>query len=186
VRGNFGWSSFKQYITPASIQNPNNLWELGGQNDNGALALGASGKGSVFLNGSWQFNVSGLYQGPWGVVLGANLFGRQGYPNPYYVRVYTSDVAFTRANILIGQVDTYRYPNVYELDMRLEKTFQIGPVQVIPAVELFNVANGGAVLQRYQQTGIYRDGVFTQDGPFNQILELQSPRIVRMGLRVNF
>ena len=44
LRGNFGWNSFRQYLTSASIQNPNNLaetWIDGiGPNDNGGLANG--------------------------------------------------------------------------------------------------------------------------------------------------
>ena len=80
-------------------------------------------------------------------------------------------------------MDTYRYDDVYELDMRLAKTFNIGGVTIIPAVELFNVANSGTVLQRYQRTGTFRSttGDFTQSQFFNQILEVQSPRIVRLG-----
>ena len=55
----------------------------------------------------------------------------------------TPRASATRYSILIDQVDTYRYDNVYELDLRLAKTFQIGGVTVIPAAELFNVANSG-------------------------------------------
>ncbi len=195
VRANFGWNSFKQYLGAGSIQDPNNLWgsfEQGtGQNDNGGLAVGWSSKDSVFINASWQFNVNALYQGPWGLALGANFFGRQGYPNPYYVRTYTHDVAGTIVNLLIGKVDTYRYDNVYQLDLRLQKTFQIGPVTVIPAAELFNAANSGTVLQRFQRTGTYNrssshPNQFVQNDFFNQITEVQSPRIVRLGIGVNF
>ena len=106
--------------------------------------------------------------------------------SPYYVRAYTGDVANNRVNILIGQVDTYRYDNVYNLDLRVEKMFQVGPVQIIPAVEVFNVANAGTVFQRYQKTGNFRDGEFSQDSSFNQIQEIQYPRIMRLGLKVNF
>jgi Carboxypeptidase regulatory-like domain/TonB-dependent Receptor Plug Domain len=188
LRGNFGWNSFRQYLTAQSISDPNNLWALGGQNDNGALAPGYTGKYAV-INGSWQFNVNGLYQAPYGIALGVNFFGRQGYPNPYYVRAYTQDVADNIVNILIDNVDTYRYQNVYQLDLRLSKTFQIGPVAVVPAVELFNATNNAAVLQRYERTGTYnRRGCacFDQNTFFNQIIEVQSPRIVRLGLTVNF
>jgi hypothetical protein len=198
VRGNFGWNSFKQNLTATSIQDPNNLWNLGGQNcgsvpQTSCLASGFSSKDSVFLNGSWQFNVNALYQGPWGLDFGANVFGRQGYPNPYYVRTRAVDAAGNshRYLTMIGQLDTYRYDNVYELDFRLAKTFQIGPVTVIPAAELFNVANSNTVLQRYQRVGDYRiksngDRVFSQNQYFNQIIEVQSPRIVRLGIQVNF
>ncbi len=195
LRGNFGWNSFRQYLTPQSIQDPNNLWVRGGQNDNGALASGWSFKYNVFINASWQFNINGLYRGPWGLSFGANFFGRQGYPNPYYVDVVTHDVANNTPGILIGKVDTYRYANVYELDFRLQKTFQIGPVTVIPVAELFNVTNANTVLNSVPAVGRYdpfapqlrpKNDKFVQYPDFNQIIEVQSPRIVRLGLQVNF
>jgi len=198
LRGNFGWNSFKQYLTAGSIQDPNNLWDLGGQNcgslpQTSCLAAGYSSKNSVFLNGSWQFNVNALYQGPFGLDFGVNLFGRQGYPNPYYVRTRAVDAAGNshRYLTMIDQLATYRYDNVYELDFRLQKSFEIGGVTVIPSAELFNVANANTVLQRSQRTGDYRirssgTRVFSQYQYFNQIIEVQSPRILRLGIQVNF
>ena len=44
LRANVGWNSFRQYLTPESIQNPNNLWNWGGQNDDGGLASAVSPK----------------------------------------------------------------------------------------------------------------------------------------------
>jgi len=194
-RGNFGWNQFKQYLTLQSFQDPNNL--LGGTNcvsvpvpSVSCTATGWSSKDSVFLNANWQFNVNALYQGPWGLDFGVNLFGRQGYPNPYYVRTRAVDTAGNSHRYLtqIAQVDTYRYDNVYELDFRLAKTFTIGGVTIIPAAELFNVANANTVLQRRERVGDYRasNGRFSQSVYFNQIIEVQSPRIVRLGIGVNF
>ncbi|HTR04110.1 MAG TPA: TonB-dependent receptor [Thermoanaerobaculia bacterium] len=193
ARANFGWNNFTQLLTTASIQDPNNYWAQGGQNcgnppQSSCPAVGYSSKDSVFINANWQFNVNAVYQAPLGIDFGVNLFGRQGYPNPYYVRTRARDAAGISHtySILIDQVDTYRYPNVYELDFRLAKTFNIGGVTVVPAAELFNVANAGTVLQRYQRTGTYRNGEFDQSQYFNQILEVQSPRILRLGIQVNF
>jgi hypothetical protein len=194
-RGNFGWNQFKQYLTAASFNNPNNL--LGGTNcvavpvpSVSCTATGWSSKDSVFLNANWQFNANVLYQGPWGLDFGANFFGRQGYPNPYYVRTRAVDAAGNSHRYLtqIAQVDTYRYDNVYELDFRLAKTFSIGGVTIIPSAELFNVANANTVLQRRERVGDYRasTGNFSQSIYFNDIIEVQSPRIVRLGLAVNF
>ncbi len=72
--------------------------------------------------------------------------------------------------------------------MRLAKTFQFGQLSVTPAAELFNVANAGTVLQRGQRAGDYRasTGKFSQNDTFNQIFEVQSPRIVRLGINVAF
>ena len=147
--------------------------------------MGTASWGNVFINASWQFNVSGLYQGPWGFAAGANFFGRQGYSNPYWVGAGPGTLE-GGGLLLIDRVDTYRFPNVYELDLRVQKTLAIGPVTLIPTVEIFNVANGNSVLQRFQGVGSYNQGKFNQDPNFNQITEVQSPRIVRLGLQVNF
>jgi hypothetical protein len=193
-RANFGWNKFQQHLAlPASIVDPNNLF--GGTNcgavpQSSCVATGYSSKDSVRINANWQFNVNAMYQGPWGINLGVNFFGRQGYPNPYYVRARAVDAADVshRYSIQIAQVDTFRYDDVYELDMRLAKTFNFGQVAVTPAAELFNVANAGTVLQRGQRAGDYRasTGVFSQASTFNQIFEVQSPRIVRLGINVAF
>ena len=100
-------------------------------------------------------------------------------------------------NVLIDRVDTYRYENVYELDFRLQKTLTIGPVEVIVAAELFNVANANTVLQSAQWVGTYvgpgEDAAgrplpptYTPDPYFGRIAQIQSPRIVRLGVQVNF
>jgi hypothetical protein len=191
VRGNFGWNNFRQYLTAQSIQNPNNLaepWIDGvGPNDNGGLA-------NAYINATWQFNINGLYQGPWGLEFGANFFGRQGYAIPYNVTIRTEDIYFAQA-FLIGRVGAYRYPNVYELDFRLQRSIPIGPVTVIPAAELFNVTNNNTVVSRVDNVGFYDPNIpklrpkaasFTPNSNFNQITLIQNPRIVRLGLQLNF
>ena len=197
VRANAGWSSFRQFLTPQSIQNPNNLWSAGGQNDDGGLATGVSPKPNVWLNAGWQFNVSGLYQGPWGLTFGANVYGRQGYPLPYFVTVQTDDVATSSWDLLIDEVDTFRYPDVYQVDLRLQKEFAVGPVTLTPAVELFNATNANALLNAEGKVGDYfaaapvdcGDGVLRQfcpSGGLNSPIEIQSPRIVRLGIQLSF
>jgi hypothetical protein len=187
MRASFGWNDFRQFISPQSIKDPNNLWALGGQNDNDTLAVGYSSKAYLFINGHWQFNVTGLYQFPLGINLGANFFGRQGYPFLPYVRASTFDVASSRPQLLIGKTGDFRLDNLYQLDLRLEKAFQIGPVTVTPAAEVFNVINSSTVLQRYSRVGTFNsDDGFSDDGSFYTIQETQSPRILRLGIRLSF
>jgi hypothetical protein len=184
LRANFGWNSFRQYLTPASIQDPNNLW-MTGSNDNGGLAGGENI--GPFLNGAWQFNVNGLYQAPWGLAFGANFYGRQGYPKPLLLVVDPNSPATSELDILIDRVDTFRYDNVYELDFRLQKTLAIGPVEAIVAAEVFNVANANTVLQSEQRVGTYDSASgYTSFPSFGQIVQIQSPRILRLSLQVNF
>ena len=190
MRGSFGYQKNVWSLNEEAIAiQPNNLWNLGGQNIDGGLATGASNRDFVQIGANWQFNVTGMYQFPLGINLSANLFGRQGFPNPYYVRIDRGfDITDTRPRIMINQVDTVRYENVYQLDFRLEKAFNIGPVTFTPVVELFNALNNNAILQRYEQVGTYDlngEGL-DQSSFFNRIEEVQSPRIVRMGARISF
>ncbi|MEP6992927.1 MAG: TonB-dependent receptor [Acidobacteriota bacterium] len=187
LRGSFGWQSNKNHVQPESILDPNNLWNLGGQNDDGGLATGYSSKAFVQIGANWQYSITGMYQMPWGINVSANFLGRQGYPNPYYVRASTFDAGAYRPRILIDQVDSFRYDNVYQLDLRLEKGFKIGPVVFTPTAEVFNLTNNNTVLQRFERAGTFNvDDGFTQDPKFNRIEQIQSPRILRLGARIAF
>lgn len=184
MRASFGYNDWRQYLTAASIDNPNNL--LGGTNQNGGLAV-PNDSSNPFYDAKWQFNVSGLYQFPFGINAGANFFARQGYSNPFYVRVRPRDVTGGRYNIQIGQVDDYRLPNVYQLDLRLEKGFQIGQVNVTGSLDLFNATNGAAITSRDNKVADYDNrGTLTPNATFDQALVVQSPRILRLGARVSF
>jgi hypothetical protein len=187
LRASFGWNNWTQNIPPNAILDPNNHWDLGGQNENGGQVVGYSGKTYTWINARWQFNVSGLYQLPLGINLGANLFGREGYPQSYYVRSRQFD-AGTRYTNLIGKIDQYRLDNVYEFDVRLDRAFQLGGVSLTPSVEVFNVTNNNAVLERVGRVGDYnfQTDTFIPNSAFNHIVETQSPRILRLGLRVSF
>jgi hypothetical protein len=187
ARASFSYNNWRQYLTAESIVNRNNL--LGGTNDSGGLAV-ASDSTNPGYDARWQFNLTGMYQAPFGINVGANLFAREGYSIPYYVRVRARDAlgSSNRYSIQIGRVDDYRLDNVYELDLRFEKTFPIGPVQVTASLDVFNVPNANTVTYRDNRVGDFdaRGSAFTPNPTFNQPTQVQSPRIVRLGARVLF
>jgi hypothetical protein len=45
-------------------------------------------------------------------------------------------------------VDVDRYPDVWDLDLRLSKAVRVGPMQVHLSAELFNTFNSGVALRR--------------------------------------
>ena len=187
ARASFGYNDWRQYLTQESIVNRNNL--LGGTNDSGGLAV-ASDSSNPGYDARWQANLTGMYQAPLGINVGANFFAREGYSIPYYVRVRARDAlgSSNRYSIQIGRVDDYRLDNVYEFDLRFEKAFVIGPVSATPSIDVFNLFNSATVLYRDNRVGDFdaRGGVFTKNPTFNQPTQVQSPRIVRLGVRVAF
>jgi hypothetical protein len=193
LRAGFAYNDWTQTVGPGAIVNPNDL--RGGVNRSGAV-IEPAGKffanSGSFINSKWQFNVSGTVQLPLEITAAANFFGRQGFPTVYFVRAITRDArGRDTIPLQIGQVDAYRNPDVYELDLHLEKLFRIGKaITISPSLDCFNVANSHTVLQRIGFAGTY-DATgdtpsFTPWDAFNEPAERLSDRTFRAGVRISF
>jgi hypothetical protein len=193
ARVSFAYNDWQQHIGPGAIVDPNN--ETPGTNASGPFVDGGSpgngNGGSSIVNATWQFNVGGMVELPLGIQAGLNLFGRQGFPIPYFVEVATNDKWLNPPDIQIGQATDYRLPNVYVLDLQLSKTFLIGgTVAVAPVIACFNVLNSQTVLARNGGVGTYdprNSPAFTPDtDQFNRVFETLSGRTIRGGVRISF
>lgn len=149
--------------------------------DGGQVAPEASGSGSgtVYLNARWQINASGMYQAPYGIDLSANLFGRQGYPFPI-VRQGTPPALGADSGLpvlLSPQVDTFRYPNLWNTDVRVAREFRSGGASVRLMFDVFNLMNANTALLRVNDVTANN---------FNALVQNLSPRIARVGVIVGF
>jgi hypothetical protein len=191
ARASFAYNDWQQHVGPGAIIDPNNA--TGGVNASGP-AVDSTG-----INSNWQFNVSGLVQLPFGIDASANFFGRQGFPVLYNVQVITGDAItnfFEDPFIQIGSVGAHRLPDIFLLDLHVEKAFRVGSaVTVSPMVDCFNVANSHTVLQRDGFVGTYDANAtpaFTlatdSEGKatFSQAVQFLNSRVFRGGVRVAF
>ena len=193
LQAGFGYNDWTQTVGPGAIVNPNNL--RGGTNASGAVVEPAGkffANSGSWINSKWQFNVNGMVQLPLAITAAANFFGRQGFPTVYFVQANTNDaLGLDMIPLQIGSVSAYRNPDVYELDLHIEKLFRIGKILTIsPALDCFNVANSHTVLQRVGFVGTYDA---TGDTPtfkpaisFNDPAEQLSDRTFRIGVRISF
>ena len=95
------------------------------------------GSGTYYLNAKWQVNLNGMYVAPYGIELAANVFGRQGYPFP--IAQITTLGSDTNYQVLVSpQVDTFRYPNVWDTDVRIAREFKIQRISVRFMADTFN------------------------------------------------
>ncbi|MGZ7080518.1 MAG: hypothetical protein ACXVJT_13990, partial [Thermoanaerobaculia bacterium] len=134
---------------------------------------------------------TGVYQVP--VVetsVGFNLTGRQGYPIPWAHRVTTSE-GFKYV-LATGDIDTYRHPNLLNLDLRVAKDIRISRAGLTLSADVFNVTNKATILQRNTRLGrgattddLY-DPILRPSRSGNRITEIQSPRVFRLGARLSF
>jgi hypothetical protein len=189
ARASFTYTDWKQHSDNldacnglGSVASPDNVISTasGGSCSNGDIvaprSAGSGNKGGVFVNAKWQFNVSGLYQLPLGFDVAANVFGRQGYPFVHWNQVNPGDGLGTRL-IVDGKLDSKRNPDVYNVDLRLDKNIPVNPLNITVSAEFFNLTNQGTVLQRQGRENTKS---------YNQILEIQAPRVLRLGARISF
>jgi hypothetical protein len=184
-RAGFSWNNAREhYDTTAGIYDTNGnptptLSEPLKDGGQYAPQSGGSGAGNVYINAKWQFNANALYQAPYGIELSGNIFGRQGYPFPLF-RQGTSAALGGDSSLSIlvtPQIDYFRYPNLWNTDLRASRTFTFGKVNLRGIVDAFNVFNANAVLVRNNNIA---------STSFNTIAQNLSPRIFRVGLVVGF
>ena len=78
-------------------------------------------------------------------------------------------------------LDTYRLPNVWDLDLRVSRDFKFGPRgHVELAGDLFNVMNANTALVRN------RNVTSTGQTGFQALAQNLSPRILRVGVTLTF
>jgi hypothetical protein len=183
----FSFNDWNEHLTgPGAVQNPTRTDSTTGavagalsgpQDDGGPIAprSSGSGKGDLFYNAKWQLNANGFYQLGGGFDIGANLFGRQGYVDPYMFQLNAGGDGRVRA--LAGHIDDVRYPNLWDLDLRLAKNLKLQRVNLQLSADLFNTFNAGTILQRNRNLS---------STAFNTINEIISPRIARVGVKLQF
>ena len=135
----------------------------------------SSGSGTVYTNAKWQMNANGMYLAPFGIEASANVFGRQGYPFPLF---RTQTLGGESLSVLVTPaIDTFRYDNVWDGDVRAARTFKIQTLSLRVTGDVFNVMNANTVFVR-------NNNILSTS--FNQIAQNMSPRIFRIGLEFRF
>jgi len=182
-RGSFVYNDNRQHLNgPRACIDPTNLVNRFTTNaqtcrDDDLVAV-AGGKNAVFLNSKWQFSFVGLYQLPVGFAVAANIYGRQGYPINWYRQAPASETDGLTRNVVVVPAGSSRYKSVFELDLRVQKVIHIIATSTLTlSADLFNVTNENTVLQRQNRLELDRT---------NEIREIQSPRIWRLGARIGF
>jgi hypothetical protein len=193
LRGNFSWNDWTQSVGANATADPTRLRTTNGcSNCDGGVVVQGSGtgsgsKGGVYISSRWSYNLTGVVQLPWDFSLGASAIGREGYPVPYVSRVNTGPntaggEGFKQV-LIVDDVDQFRLPDVFNLDLRLAKDFRFNQVGLTLSLDAFNVTDQRTILQRTTRINDRVARVFTSA---NRIVEAQSPRVFRLGARFTF
>jgi hypothetical protein len=137
------------------------------------------GSGNYYLNAKWQLNASAMYEAPYGVQIAGNVFGRQGYPFVIVRSASLGTAPFTETLSVLTTpaVDTFRYGNVWDADLRVSREFRLSHARVRVMGDVFNLLNANTALVRVNNI---------TSTTFNAITQNMTPRILRLGLVVGF
>jgi len=184
-RVGFSWNNAREHFTAAD-----GMYDTNGNptptlseplKDGGQFApqSGGSGSGSIYINAKWQFNANAMYVAPYDIEVSGNVFGRQGYPYPLFRQGTTATLGgdSTLSVLVTPQIDYFRYPDLWNTDLRAARTFKAGTVSLRGILDCFNVFNANTVLVRNNNIA---------STSFNSIAQNLSPRIFRVGLVVTF
>jgi hypothetical protein len=75
------------------------------------------------------------------------------------------------------EIDTFRFDDLWNLDLRGSKTFRVDRVNLQLIADLFNVMNANTELNRQRNI---------TSATFGQLTQNLSPRILRFGMRLTF
>jgi hypothetical protein len=181
ARFGFSTNSHKEYIDSLSaITDPTPA--PGTPNIDGGRVVvetAGSGKSNIYMVlPSYQFIANGLYQAGWGINLAANLVSRQGFAMQYNQnQVATNDPLLQLKTVLLVETGEHRLPGVTSLDFRVGKEFVIERLRLNVDFDIFNLLNSSTVLGREYNLRLAAG---------DQVREIMNPRVLRLGLRVNF
>jgi carboxypeptidase family protein/TonB-dependent receptor-like protein len=186
-RVGIAWNNAREHFTdPAGIYDTNGnptptLSEPLKDGGQFAPQSAGSGAGSVYTNAKWQVNANALYQAAYGIQISGNLFGRQGYPYPMFRQGTSAAIGADSGsglNILVTpRIDYFRYPNLWNTDLRVAREFKARTVSIRLIGDLFNTLNA--------DTALVRDNNVLST-TFQQIAQNLSPRIFRIGVVIGF
>jgi hypothetical protein len=199
TRAAFSWQNWTESWSSGTT--PVSYWGTPGPTDQDALVQGGqvsllgggSGKAVFYSSIKWQFYANAMWQGPWGLDISGNIFGKQGGTYPITLRLDAGSDSSINSGaynaLAVPTVDSIRYPNVWDLDLRLAKTIKFSKGSGLTlSAEWFNVLNAGTVLGRYRyatSSSFVRTDEGAEPG-LGRIEEIMSPGVFRLGARIFF
>lgn len=133
-----------------------------------------------------QFKVSGLYESPWKLSIGATAYWRSGTP---LTRYGYSDAYGRYEFFLTKRGAEGRSPNNYEVDLHLGYPISIGPAKLNLLLDVFNVLNAQRPIlvdQRWGFAEADNDNPTPTNPRYGDAVIRTPPTSARLGVRLSF
>jgi hypothetical protein len=141
----------------------------------GGLAVNPASE--FIIHAKWIYSLAGLYELPWGLSVAGTLYGRQGYPAADTITVNRPEGLGLTGVLVDADLDAVRFQSLHLLDLRIQKRLTLGRLRATLDLDLFNDLINDIVLRRFREA---------RDSTFRSPQELVAPRLVRLGLQLQF
>lgn len=187
IRANLALHNLAHQVGNHAVTDPTEAITMTGcQTCDGGIVATSAPTATGAVNSRWTYNATAVYELGAGFVAGANLHGREGSPIAYHHRIAPGDGTGQKL-VLAADLGDYRLDDVVNADIGISKRFRIrGRFGLTLSTEIFNVTNERTVLQREERLYNSTTSRTTPNPAANRVLEVQSPRVLRVGARVVF
>lgn len=168
-------SAIDNYDSPRSFNDPTNIENLDGYQ--WAEQSGGSGVSNVWVNSKWVARATAIYTLPANFVVSGFLNGHQGYLMPYAYTTTARPNGAGTATVLLQPFGESRLPSFWQFDFKVERPIQVNKLRLRPQATIYNLTNSNVVLGRERIVNSAR---------FDQVLQILGPRVVQVGVRVDF
>jgi hypothetical protein len=153
---------------------------------NGSDLNTITNKGPLSNDRRHQFKVSGVYESPWKLSVGASAYWRSGTP---LTRYGYSDAYGRYEFFLTERGAEGRGPSNYDVDLHLGYPIEVGPAKINILLDVFNVMNAQRPVLVDQRWGFSEadNAALTPANPrYGEAVIRTPPTSARLGVRVSF
>jgi hypothetical protein len=178
--GNFSYAyndAVEHFDSPASYEDPTCVVATCPGTFQYAPEAAGSGIGNVFQNSKWALKGSGRVQLPDTINLAVSYLGRQGFPFPQSITTPNRANGAGTAQVLLDTLGDVRLDNLHQFDMRVDKTFRMGSMSIVPAMDIFNLTNTATV------QAINRNQAASNANTVSGVI---APRVLRFGVNLHW
>lgn len=137
-------------------------------------------KGPLNTDRTWVLKLSAGYDFPWNIFASMNFIYQTGRPRLTYVRIYNLDqTPFSSISIIADTRGTERFNSQYQLDFRIQKTFNLYKSFKFHAfIDVFNLLNNNTHLEFYTHN--------LWQANYSVPSQILRPRRAQIGLKLEF
>jgi hypothetical protein len=129
------------------------------------------------IHARWIYSIAGMYELPRGFSVAGTMYGRQGYPRTEFATVNRPDGLGLTQVLLDRDLGANRFPDQHLLDLRVQQRLRAGAFGTTLMIDVFNVLNSGGTLRQIGERA---------SAAFRSPVEITAPRLVRLGLQLQF